>query len=459
LRLGELTAGRVSMQVPATSPRVVRATLGDSITPMRPAVLCIVLLIAGSSPIAGQTANPPGREAPLREWVAAVSRHGARTLDVSAVEIAAWPEVRLAAVVADVGELARFLARAHERFRRTGQVSTVTYDGRVVSMSEVQELLGLTDVEARTGDLGRLATRGALLHTDVAVALDALDPLGRAAARSARPTALLIRDGRGQGTLDRGPHWLVARSLFDLTPGDSPRVAPVRQWYVATSAYMQSRSLLSDLRPHLMRARQRYPADPDVLFYSGAMNEVLAAPVVQEAIAGMSLPPGSRLEVRDARTHLQEARTFLRRALENRPDHVETRVRLGRVLGVLGAHAEAADQLQRALSSAANPLNQYYAALFLGGELSRLGRLEAARDAYERAAALYPRAQSPRLGLSSVARAAGNQAAAAGVLLDALEVSRQGAASQDPWWTYFGGARDEADRALERWRGTIADIR
>jgi tetratricopeptide (TPR) repeat protein len=423
------------------------------------AVLSVVLLVAGASTIADQTAKPPSRAAQLKEWLAAVNRHQARTLGAAAVEIAAWPDARLTGVVADVRELARFLARAHERFRRTGQESTFAYDGGAVSMSEVQQLLGLTDVEARSGDVSRLAARGALLHTDVAVALDALDPLGRAAAGSATPTALLIRDGRGQGTLDRGPHWQVARSLLDLTPADSPRLAAVRQWYVATSAYMQSRSLLSDLLPHLVRARERYPADADILFFTGAMNEVLGSPLVQEAIAGVSLPPGSKLDVSGARTHLQEARTFLRRALEHRPDHVETRVRLGRVLGALGAHAEAADHLQRALSSATSPLNQYYAALFLGGELSRLGRLDAARDAYERAAALYPRAQSPPLGLSSVARAAGNQAAAAGVLLDALGVSRQGAASQDPWWTYLAGAKDEADRALERWRGTVEHIR
>ncbi len=423
------------------------------------AVLSVVLLVAGVSTIAGQTAKPPRRAAQLKEWLAAVNRHQAPTLGAAAVEIAAWPDARLTGVVADVRELARFLARAHERFRRTGQESTFPYDGGAVSMSGVQELLGLTDVEASSGDVSRVAARGALLHTDVAVALDALDPLGRAAVGSATPTALLIRDGRGQGTLDRGPHWLVARALLDLTPAESPRAAPVRQWYVATSAYMRTRSLLSDLLPHLVRARERYPADADILFFTGAMNEVLGSPLVQEAIAGVSLPPGSKLDVSGARTHLREARTFLRRALENRPDHVETRVRLGRVLGVLGAQAEAADHLQRALSSATNPLNQYYAALFLGGELSRLGRLDAARDAYERAAALYPRAQSPRLGLSSVARAAGNQAAAAGVLLDALGVSRPGAASQDPWWTYFAGAKDEADRALERWRAAIADIR
>ena len=101
----------------------------------------------------------------------------------------------------------------------------------------------LTEVEARKGDVSRLANRGALLHTDLAVALDFLDPITRSAAGSARPTALLILDGRAQGTIDRGPHWRLARALLESMPVDSPHADSERQWYVATAAYMQSRSL------------------------------------------------------------------------------------------------------------------------------------------------------------------------------------------------------------------------
>src|SRR5687767_5830197 len=110
--------------------------------PMCRAVLPVVLLIAGVNAISGQTAHPASREAPLREWVAAVSRHEPRRLAPSAVEIAAWPDGRLTNVVADVRELGRFLARAHERFRRTGEESAFAFDGGVWSMSEVQQLLG-----------------------------------------------------------------------------------------------------------------------------------------------------------------------------------------------------------------------------------------------------------------------------------------------------------------------------
>jgi tetratricopeptide (TPR) repeat protein len=403
-----------------------------------------------------ERAQDHGREGQLKRWLAAVTRHQAGTPGAAAIEIAAWPESQLSGVVADIGELARFLPRAHVRRLRTGQPSTFRYDDSRLSMLEIQQLLGLTDDEARRGDVSRLANRGCLLHTDIAVTLDHLDQRTRSAAPSDTPTALLVLDGRQQGLVDRGPHWGIARSLLDLIPADSPRADLKRKWYVATAAYMQSRMNLADLVPHLVKARQLLPADPDVLFYSAAMNETMAAPLIQQAVSGASMTPDTKLDVTDARTHLQDARTFLRRALESRPDHVEARVRLGRVLGALGQHAEAVHELERARIGSPNPVVRYYATLFLGGELARLGRADEARKAYEAAAALYPDAQAPRLGLSSLARAAGNQRAAAQVLLQMLAIDEPDA-SRDPWWTYFRARKDESDQLLEGWRRTVEE--
>jgi tetratricopeptide (TPR) repeat protein len=346
--------------------------------------------------------------------------------------------------------------RAHARPERVLRVFTFSYDGRTLIAADVQQLLGLTDDEARRGDVSRLANRGALLHTDIATTLDNLDPVAHSAASTGKPNAVLVLDGRQQGVTDRGPHWRLVRSLLDLIPADSPRIDSRRQWYVAAAAYMQSRSLMADLVPHLNKARQLFPADADILFYSGALNETMAAPFIQQAVRGISLPPGTELDVTDARTHLQAARTFFRRALERSPDRVEAHVRLGRVLGALGRHREAVDELQRALAGPASPLMRYYAALFLGGEQATLGRPDAARVSFDLASALYPRAQSPRLGLSSLARTAGRQADAAEVLLAALAPGRDDDPSRDPWWTYFAARRPEANELLDRWRRTVA---
>jgi tetratricopeptide (TPR) repeat protein len=390
----------------------------------------------------------------LKTWLAAVTSHAAGTPGAAAVEIAAWPEDRLTAVVADIGELARFLPRAHMRRLRTGQPSTFRYDGRALSVLEVQRLLGLTDDEAHRGDVSRLASRGCLLHTDIAALLGNLDQKTQSTGRSDTPTVLLVLDGRQQGVAERGPHWEVARSLLDLIPADTVHADLKRKWYVAAAAHMQSRTLLAHLVPHMVKARQVLPADPDILFYSAAMNETMTAPWIQQALAGVSMTPGTRLDVTDARTHLQDARTLFRRTLESRPDHVEARVRLGRVLGALGQHEEALHELDLARAGSASRVIRYYAALFLGGEQARRGRAAEARRAYEAASALYPDAQAPRFGLSSLARAAGNQAAAARILLEAAAMDDPDP-YRDPWWMYFSARKDEADQLLDQWRRAV----
>lgn len=425
---------------------------------MRLTVCCLLALTAVltvAEARQGEGTRQLGREVQLKRWLAAVTRHEPGTPRAAAIEMAAWPESHLAAVIADVGELARFLLRAHARLRSTGQPSTLRYDGRSLSMQEIQRLLGLTDDEARRGDVSRLANRGCLLHTDIAAMLAMLDPAVRSAVPPDTPAALLVQDGRQQGLIERGPHWGLARSLLDLIPPEPPHPDSRRKWYVATAAYMQSRMQFAYLVPHLVRARQLMPADPDVLFYSAAMNETMAAPLIQQAVSGTAMPRDTRLDVTDARTHLQDARTLFRRVLESRPDHTEARVRLGRVLGALGQHEEAVQELERALTGSATRVIRYYARLFLAGEQARLGRTDEARKAYEAASALYPDAQAPRLGLSSLARAAGNQTAAARVLLDALAMDDPDPA-RDPWWMYFRARKDEADELLDGWRRTVA---
>lgn len=423
----------------------------------RAALPVLLLLLAPARPLAGQVpdARSPVRDSHLGQWLAAVQRHRPPGLGADAVAIASWPEKHLAAIVQALQELSAFLRRAHVQLARTGRSSTFTYDRRPLSATDVQQLLGLSVDEARRGDLSRVVGRGALLHTDIAVAFDALRSPMPSAAPSATATAILVLDGRQQGVVDRGPHWRLARSLLDLLAADSPRLSARRQWYVATAAHMRSRSLLADLVPHLTKARDLYPRDAEILFYSAAMNETMAAPLIQEAVRRIVLPPRVTLDVTDGRTHLEEARSLFRRALESDPGHVEARVRYGRVLGVLGRHEEAAGELERAREESASAPLRYYAALFLGRAQAALGRREAARASFARAVALYPRAQSARLALSSLAHLEGNQAQAAGVLLEAL-ASPQDDPSRDPWWTYFAAERDASDRLLDAWRRIVA---
>ena len=112
------------------------------------------------------------------------------------------------------------------------------------------------------------------------------------------------------------------------------------------------------------------------------------------------------------RAELAKAERFFRDSLAHRPEHLEARVRHGRVLDHLGRHEEASANCAGPLPDGASDQLLYLAQLFLGRAEEALEHGEAARAAFERASALYPNAQSPRLALSQIARRAGNRPAA-----------------------------------------------
>ena len=62
--------------------------------------------------------------------------------------------------------------------------------------------------------------------------------------------------------------------------------------------------------------------------------------------------------------------------------------------------------------------------------------MDEARQAYERAGALYPRAQSPRLALSALAARNGGQAEALSAIKSVLE-GDDPQRDDDPWWSYY----------------------
>jgi tetratricopeptide (TPR) repeat protein len=161
--------------------------------------------------------------------------------------------------------------------------------------------------------------------------------------------------------------------------------------------------------------------------------------------------------VESERGELRQAEGYFRRALEIAPDHVEARLRLGRVLGLVGRHDDAARELRRALPSAGEDVLRYYGELFLGAEEEALKQYDAAFDAYRRAAALYPTAQSPWLALSSLGRRRGDRAAALRALQQLFDLPSDRLERDDPWWTYHVAQARNADRLLEALRQPFHD--
>ena len=88
--------------------------------------------------------------------------------------------------------------------------------------------------------------------------------------------------------------------------------------------------------------------------------------------------------------------------LDREPMFVEARIRYGRILTLLDRADDAVKELRRAAAGAGDPLLDYFAQLFLARRRKPRtgGMMPAAR---ERAAALAPEAQSPRLSLSQPA--------------------------------------------------------
>jgi tetratricopeptide (TPR) repeat protein len=280
----------------------------------------------------------------------------------------------------------------------------------------------------------------------------------------------LYRDGRLQGVQTAGVHWRMGRMLLDEVKPDPSRDEMVRMWYRATSAYLQAAHSFVYATPHLDRARQLFPGDADLLLYSGSMHESMATPLVQAAvmpargdepptprIGGMRIEPplqspGFSFSIRSPHGELLLAESFLRQAVKSRPTLTEARVRLGRVLDLLGRHEEGAAELRRAASATDDRLLLYYADLFLGQAELALNHPDEARASFERAASRYPRAQSPRLALSQLARRYGDRAGALSAIQHVLDLPASEGEREDPWWYYNEVHLPDADHLLDEMR-------
>jgi tetratricopeptide (TPR) repeat protein len=298
--------------------------------------------------------------------------------------------------------------------------------------------------------------RGALLHTDLALLL----PNAAADFRQFSDGRVLYRadavvvseDGR---FLDRDAgncHWQFASWLLAGIAPDPAADEFVRLWYRAVAATFQADRRFGNSEHHLRRAKELLPRDPVLLFYDGALHEALASPRFQNV--PISAPAmGREIGLVTEDEQLQEAQRLLRRAIDfGAPP--EARLRLGRVLGRLGKHAEAVELLDGAVVPAGDARLSYFRELLLGTELAALGRLDEAVPHLERAAAQFPTAQAPLVAMSAVQRRAGNRVAAIEALRRLQALPEKPSMRNDPWWAYHRSyAADAGDQlaAVRAW--------
>jgi tetratricopeptide (TPR) repeat protein len=224
-------------------------------------------------------------------------------------------------------------------------------------------------------------------------------------------------------------------------------------WYRALAAHFEAARRFGSAQFHLQRAMEVLPDDPVILFYAGAMYEALASAGVQSVPA--TRPAMSReLQLPSAQDEWRQAERLLRKsAAGGGPD--EARLRLGRVLGHLGKHSDAAAMLRPLAAQLHDRRLRYFAELFLGTEEGALGHVNEARASFERAAALFPTAQSPLLALSDLHRASGNRAAALQALQRLEKLPAEIDAREDPWRKYHESFAADGDQQLAAVRASV----
>ena len=433
----------------------------------------------------------PDRLVRLERWLKAVDQHTPGERDDALAKVGSWNTGELRNLWIDANilvKLMRNLKAARFEVQPEGQraPSNIGYTtsqirrlralacaaaGVLVSNPVCNAMSAANDVDAELqrlslhagggtldGDANYILRRGAILHADVAM-LNPPAPVDSVPAPlSVGPQRVRIEmsDGRQTDIRMSAIHWEIAEMVLDhVKPPGADKPAPgrddmVRQWYRATAAWMQLHEEHDTL--HLDRARRIFPADADILFLSGCQHEVYARPAIQSVLRSAVLPSGFSADFESSHAELRRAEGFLRQAVALKPEIGEAHLRLGRVLGLLGHHAEAVDELRHALTRLDDDQLRYDGELFLGAEEEALGRFDAAREAYQRAAALYPGAQSPHLALSQLAHRNGDRAGALRAIERVFALSRDDPGRDDPWWTYHKAQARDADALLEALR-------
>ena len=414
----------------------------------RPVVVLAIVATLASAGMAASGAHSQRDVQPVKgferfqEWAGIVWAHTPGEFDDAVRAIELWSpadlsaaRVDLAAVVALVsggaGSTAVVQYTSDGRILRPTEMARPTSRPRTIRAEDVPNLIGV-----RGAEVTQFMKRAAILHTDVVMV--SRTPGGTIAAPRGADLAATTRrvvDGQDSGWDSRPIHWEFGRTALDRVrpkAGEDPLVAA---WYRATSAYLLFRREYGFLVPHLTRARIILPKDPYLQLYSGVVHEAYGGASVQAALQAISSRTFNP-HVESPAEELKLAEMFYRRALELDPGLAPARMRLGRVIGLLGRHPQAVAELKQALLTLTGDRHRYYGELFLGAEEQAAGRAAQAKAAYERARKLFPNAQSPYLALGQLAWQRADRAGA-DVVLDGLAAAPSATGSrEDPWWTY-----------------------
>lgn len=324
-----------------------------------------------------------------------------------------------------------------------------------VQLARLRQLSANTRNEApaaeRRNDLRRQRLRvlklSLLLHTDAAVRVrQPHDHLHLASGTSAHRLKLLQEDYARHGPTTDGGSATERAAAGEREWAEVN--ALVRDWYLAVIAHLFKVRMPDLLRALIPAALKTFEDDAELLLARGSYWEYEAMTMLVDRSLAREIYVGRVLTLAQQRAGW--ARDDFERALRQRADLHEARLRLGHASALRGRVKDAADAYAAVASSDA-PVNlRYMARVFAGDLADEAGDSAGASQQYEAALQLYPAAQRPKLALSAACFAAGDRACADKWLARSMaEVSTDRA---DPWWTYADGQAWLADRRLAAFR-------
>ena len=427
-------------------PAVTKTFGASSGRPRQTLALTLTIVTAWvfvAMPASGQVKPRPARHdiKLLRQWMGLAREHTPGTVDEPVRQVRAYYLSTLLDLQTDF--------EAYLEFWRDPGLKSLQ-QGPAYSGVEQTLLKTLAATEATNGTGNLLLRQIAMLHTDAMVLTGAVSFLIPDVPNAGGEPVTMTSDGVGLGGARISPLWPIARVAVG---GILPKADPwVRRWYEATSSFLLYGSQLATLPGHLRERRALIPDDISAVFDGACVYEAFANDRVQTVAAferarGRDLAVPSRIEA------LATAKRFFEEVLARDSQHIEARLRLGRVLWGLGETRRSADELASIAQRTETPRElRYLAFLFLGESRWSLGEAAPAADAYESALALYPKAQSPVVGLLLVKPRLSEEDLARGERVLALPPGDR----VDPWLNYHLGAGRSAPNLMEAlWRAPL----
>jgi tetratricopeptide (TPR) repeat protein len=293
-------------------------------------------------------------------------------------------------------------------------------------------------------------------------------PIRRQLDRFSIPAAVMLHTDRAFRMLERYDG--TADAELELPPrllalmDEEARLAFEPHWARATALELSRQARWDLALAVLDPVLARHPDDARLLVARGAVVEsrVRLDPdptvdylrVTQQGLRRDRKAAGKR----EMRAALAEAAKSYRQALVVRPDLLHARVRLGRVLQLMGEPEGSVRELQAVLAADIALLESrdvYLAHLFLGYAHERVGLTDRAASEYQRAMSAVPDGQAAAVALSHVLHRRGDFPASVEALRSGLERAGRRRVV-DPWWPYLSGQAEDSEALLEELRAEVS---